>query len=150
MQHHSSQHHPTTSYRPITPRLQFHKTYTLPSGSLADDYHVYGLKWGPFGITTYIDTPSNVVLQASFDQPMFGRGPTAQSSSGGPFYPASGIDDPWASSPNPNACPFDQEFYLIMNVAVGGTANYFPDGFGEWSVCAWRTAWPWCRCRMIM
>jgi len=33
--------------------------------------------------------------------------------------------NPWALSPNPNA-PFDQDFYLILNVAVGGTSGYFP------------------------
>lgn len=26
--------------------------------------------------------------------------------------------------------PFDQKFYLIFNVAVGGTNGYFPDGMG--------------------
>ncbi len=26
-----------------------------------------------------------------------------------------------------NAAPFDQEFYLILNLAVGGTMNYWPD-----------------------
>jgi len=26
------------------------------------------------------------------------------------------------------AAPFDQSFYLIMNVAVGGTNGWFPDG----------------------
>jgi hypothetical protein len=33
--------------------------------------------------------------------------------------------NPWGLSPNPNA-PFDQSFYLILNVAVGGTSGYFP------------------------
>jgi len=26
--------------------------------------------------------------------------------------------------------PFDQEFYIILNVACGGVSNYFPDGPG--------------------
>jgi hypothetical protein len=30
-----------------------------------------------------------------------------------------------------NAAPFDQDFYLIMNVAVGGTNGWFPDGQGD-------------------
>lgn len=34
-------------------------------------------------------------------------------------------NNPWADSLNNNA-PFDQEFYLILNVAVGGTNGYFP------------------------
>ena len=29
------------------------------------------------------------------------------------------------------AAPFDQEFYLIMNVAAGGTSGWFPDGVGD-------------------
>lgn len=38
------------------------------------------------------------------------------------------LDNPWRGQPN-NA-PFDQNFYLIFNLAVGGTNGYFPDGVG--------------------
>jgi len=43
--------------------------------------------------------------------------------------------NPWRHSNATNQAPFDQEFYLIMNVAVGGTNGYFPDGQGgkPWS-----------------
>lgn len=37
------------------------------------------------------------------------------------------FDNPWEGRKN-NA-PFDQPFYLIMNVAVGGTSGFFPDGY---------------------
>jgi hypothetical protein len=37
------------------------------------------------------------------------------------------LSNPWQDSSNLNA-PFDQRFYLVMNVAVGGTNGYFPDG----------------------
>ncbi len=37
----------------------------------------------------------------------------------------SGRDNPWEGAAN-GAAPFDQEFYIIMNVAVGG--NFFPPG----------------------
>ncbi len=37
--------------------------------------------------------------------------------------------NPWASGAV-NA-PFDQRFYLIMNLAVGGTNGYFADGLGD-------------------
>lgn len=41
-------------------------------------------------------------------------------------------DNPWAGR-GKNA-PFDQKFYVIFNVAVGGTGGYFPDGNGKpWS-----------------
>lgn len=41
--------------------------------------------------------------------------------------------NPWNGEPN--AAPFNREFYLIMNLAVGGTAGYFPDGMSgkPWS-----------------
>jgi hypothetical protein len=35
--------------------------------------------------------------------------------------------DPWTKSGNPST-PFDQPFYLILNVAVGGSNNWFEDG----------------------
>lgn len=37
-----------------------------------------------------------------------------------------GLDNPWKY--NSPMAPFDQEFYLIFNVAVGGTNGFFPDG----------------------
>lgn len=46
----------------------------------------------------------------------------------------SGRDNPWETSPNKNA-PFDKPFYLIINLAVGGTNGYFRDGVASkpWS-----------------
>ena len=35
--------------------------------------------------------------------------------------------NPWGYTGN-DATPFDQEFYLILNVAVGGTNGWFDDG----------------------
>lgn len=43
---------------------------------------------------------------------------------GGIFVNNSLIQNPWASSPNRGA-PFDQEFYLVMNVAVGSRNGWF-------------------------
>ena len=36
-------------------------------------------------------------------------------------------DNPWAYESDLNA-PFNRKFFLILNVAVGGTNGYFPDG----------------------
>ena len=38
-----------------------------------------------------------------------------------------GVNNPWQYETDKNA-PFNKEFYLIFNVAVGGTNDYFPDG----------------------
>nr|XP_002730539.1 PREDICTED: beta-1,3-glucan-binding protein-like [Saccoglossus kowalevskii] len=37
------------------------------------------------------------------------------------------VMNPWANSPNKMA-PFDKEFYIVMNVAVGGTNGFFWEG----------------------
>jgi len=58
-----------------------------------------------------------VVLKVPFTQDFFSRGQ----------FPA-GTDNPWAG--RGKGAPFDQEFYLIFNVAVGGVSGYFPDGQG--------------------
>lgn len=42
----------------------------------------------------------------------------------------SALYNPWAQTGQYNT-PFDQSFYLILNVAVGGTNGFFPDGVGN-------------------
>ncbi|KAF9974719.1 hypothetical protein BGZ73_001838 [Actinomortierella ambigua] len=96
-----------------------HQEYTLPNGKLfSDDFHTFTLDWRPTGLTTYVD--DHKVLDVRFDN-MFSKG----------SFP-SWVQNLWEGS---DAAPFDQEFYLLMNVAVGGTAGYFPDGVGNkpWS-----------------
>lgn len=39
-------------------------------------------------------------------------------------------NDPWSVTGRYNT-PFDQAFYLILNVAVGSTNGYFADGYGS-------------------
>jgi hypothetical protein len=33
---------------------------------------------------------------------------------------------------NPVIAPFDEQFFLILNVAVGGTGGYFPGRLFSW------------------
>ncbi|KAF9292955.1 hypothetical protein BGZ74_011911, partial [Mortierella antarctica] len=96
-----------------------HAEHILPHGrSFADEFHVFTLDWTPEGLKTYVD--DDLLLDVPFNN-MFKKGK----------FPA-WMDNPWEGS---DTAPFDQEFYLIMNVAVGGTAGYFPDGVGNkpWS-----------------
>lgn len=99
-----------------------HKDYKH-SESLANDFHIYGLYWNEDGLYTYIDKPENKVLEVDFkEQSFFKRGE----------FPST-TDNPWVGEPN--AAPFNREFHLIMNLAVGGTNSYFPDGMAgkPWS-----------------
>lgn len=71
--------------------------------------------WTEDRITTYIDDESNKVLDVDITN-LWEKG----------NFPST-FDNPWKYSNNTNA-PFDKEFYIVMNVAVGGTSGYFPDG----------------------
>lgn len=100
------------------PFMKTHKTYSLNSGTFNDNFHTFGLVWTPTRIYSYVDSENNKVLDLPINQDFWTLGN---------FPPP--YENPWRSSINKNA-PFDQEFYLIFNVAVGGTSGYFPDGVG--------------------
>ena len=75
--------------------------------------------WDQNLLYTYLDNDSNRILTVDMTKETFWQK--------GNFPPSA--NNPWQYSPNKNA-PFDQEFFLIINMAVGGTSNYFPDGLG--------------------
>ena len=57
----------------------------------------------------------------------------------------SALNDPWSQTGRSNT-PFDQPFYLILNVAVGCTNGFFKDGvaskpWGDESLTAPREFW---------
>ncbi|CRK95824.1 CLUMA_CG009276, isoform A [Clunio marinus] len=80
-----------------------------------EDFHVYRLIWTNESITFQIDNDTVGVVEA-------GAGFWAR---GG--FEETGRENPWRRS-NSLMAPFDQEFYLIINLAVGGV-NFFPDNF---------------------
>lgn len=91
-----------------------HAEYTHTS-DLSDGMHDYGLEWTPDYIKTTID--GKQVLYYQFDQDSFTKG----------GFPKN-VANPWQYESEKSA-PFNQEFYIVMNVAVGGTNDYFPDGW---------------------
>lgn len=84
--------------------------------------HKFGLEWSQKYLFTYIDTRLLQVLYTNFDQPLWERGAFPLSDSNG-----TRLQDVWSKTGRKQT-PFDQEFYLIMNVAVGGTNGWFEDG----------------------
>ena len=92
--------------------------YCMSSGNLNDDFHTYGLSWSEEGIYTYIDDDSNRVLDMPFTTSFWELGGWNETQ----------FDNPWRGQPD--HAPFDQNFFLIFNLAVGGTNGYFPDGMG--------------------
>ena len=85
-------------------------------------FHTYGLEWSEKYIFTYIDSRLLQVLYTDFNKPFWQKGRFAPSTSNG-----TRLVDPW-SQIGRDSTPFDQDFYLILNVAVGGTNGWFQDG----------------------
>jgi hypothetical protein len=73
------------------------------------------LYWSEDRLYTYFDDPSNIILDVDMSTKSFWE------KGAFPNY----FDNPWYGLKN---APFDQEFYIIINLAVGGTAGYFADG----------------------
>ncbi|KAH7055525.1 concanavalin A-like lectin/glucanase domain-containing protein [Macrophomina phaseolina] len=86
-----------------------------------DGFHTYGIEWTDSYIFTYIDTRLLQVMYHPFKKSFWDLGNFPVATANG-----TRLSNPWASGAK-NA-PFDQEFYLILNVAVGGTNGWFTDG----------------------
>lgn len=94
----------------------------LHRDDFGDDFHTYGVEWSEDYIFTWIDDRVTKVLQVDFGKKhgtMYERGKFSTLVTEG-FVPP----NVWADATGWNA-PFDQEFYLILNVAVGSTTGYF-------------------------
>lgn len=86
------------------------------------DYHTYGLEWSEKYIFSFIDTRLLQVLYTRFGKPFWQRGDFPPSDANG-----TRLVDPWSQTGR-GSTPFDQDFYLLLNVAVGGTNGWFEDG----------------------
>jgi len=67
------------------------------------------------------------LIDLRFNVPFWERGNFPATISNGSQQVA--LQNPWQG--RPNSAPFDQPFYLILDVAVGGTNGWFPDDTAE-------------------
>lgn len=84
------------------PHSQKQGTYVLKEGNFADEFHVFACEWEPGEIRFYVD---NELYYTEHDW----------------FTKRNGYDE--VTYP----APFDQPFYMILNVAVGGSWVGYPD-----------------------
>lgn len=84
------------------PHREGQETYKLANGNFSDEYHTFSCEWEPGKIRWYVD---GILYHTENDwySKTEGVGTVA--------YPA----------------PFDQPFYMILNLAVGGSWVGFPD-----------------------
>ena len=91
-------------------------TYRLPeAGGGIDAFHVYALEWEPGTLRWYVDGTLTQTQASWWSSSVKQNGPTAVVPRG-------------ESDLNPWPAPFDQPFYLVMNLAVGGKFLGDPDG----------------------
>ncbi|GAC96000.1 glycoside hydrolase [Pseudozyma hubeiensis SY62] len=87
-----------------------------------DGFETFGLEWDEDSIWTWRGSRARRVLEKKFDRDMWSSSHFQTSTSNGTV-----VDNPWKASKHAKIAPFDQDFYLILNVAVGGTNGYFAD-----------------------
>jgi len=114
--------------------LQTSAKHYLRRSDYSKGFHTFGLEWSENYLYTYIDNRLAQTLSVGF-------GP-----SGNNMWARSGLakkgladEDPWSQTGRYNT-PFDQDFYLILNVAVGGTGGYFADSVGGKPWVDWGSA----------
>lgn len=94
-----------TSYGTIhygNPHSESQGSYTLEEGTFSEEYHVFDVEWEPGKISWYVDEKL-IHTESSWYSATEGQGEIT--------YPA----------------PFDQPFYIILNLAVGGNWPGNPD-----------------------
>lgn len=94
-----------TSYGTIhygNPHSESQGSYTLEEGTFSEEYHVFDVEWEPGKISWYVDGKL-IHTESSWYSATEGQGEIT--------YPA----------------PFDQPFYIILNLAVGGNWPGNPD-----------------------
>ncbi|CAG9855666.1 unnamed protein product [Phyllotreta striolata] len=105
----------TLHWGPDPAHNQWEKTHYEKNlnGGFDKDFHKYQLEW----------TPEHI--QLSIDDAVVGT----VTPPGGGFWELgnlqqTGMQNLWTNS---KMAPFDQNFYIILNLAIGGTSYYFPD-----------------------
>lgn len=100
----------------------------IPLSFLPGEFHTYGMDWTPQFLRIWVDDPIYALLQWDFLlDPIDNFGLPATNPSTG-----AAMISPWTIS-NHKSAPFDESFYLIMNVAVGGQSGYFDTKDAPWS-----------------
>ncbi|KAF5353816.1 hypothetical protein D9758_010572 [Tetrapyrgos nigripes] len=115
------------NWGPLTWLNAVSKTYgwwQLRRGSYDKDFHTYSLEWTEDFIRIYVDSRLHNMMDLRVKKGFWDRGDFPAVVQNGSDVIA--LQDPWVNGTK--AAPFDQRFYLILNVAVGGTNGWFPDG----------------------
>lgn len=81
-------------------------THALPGGSTVSDWHTYAVEWTPGEIRFFVDEVQTCSYRHWWSCSRLQDG--------------QGVEAAGEADLNPWPAPFDQPFYLILNIAVGG------------------------------
>ncbi|KZV97547.1 concanavalin A-like lectin/glucanase [Exidia glandulosa HHB12029] len=96
-------------------------------GIYSEKWHTFVVEWNEEFIWIYLDTRTVRIFNLKFNKPFWDRGDFPPVFNNGTHDEV--LPNPWQGAGN--IAPFDQDFYLILNVAVGGTNGWFPDNIGD-------------------
>lgn len=99
---------------PFPKRSLITNVHPLPGGSTVADWHVYAVEWEPGEIRFFVDD-----IPIATHRHWWSCSKTAED--------GAGLEPRRASDLNAWPAPFDQPFYLVMNVAVGGNFPGVPN-----------------------
>ncbi|KAL1849605.1 hypothetical protein Daus18300_013212 [Diaporthe australafricana] len=114
---------------------------TQRRGDFTNEFHTFGIEWTDKYIYMYLDNRLTQVLYTKFhaDKTLWQKGGFSEKSENDTL-----LADPWSNTTSTTGnAPFDQEFYLILNVAVGARNGWFSDGKGSkpWVDAATNAQW---------
>ncbi|KAH9855587.1 concanavalin A-like lectin/glucanase [Lenzites betulinus] len=108
--------------------------WSQKQSSYDKDFHVYAIEWTPDWMRFYVDSRlqamMNLKITGKGGKNFFQRGNYPATSTNGSAV-AVVVEDIWSAQGGSAAAPFDQEFYLILDLAAGGTSGWFPDNVGN-------------------
>jgi hypothetical protein len=109
----------TLHYGPYWPYNGYEKTHYETQSPVDQgydrDFHVYGIEWTNAHLKFFLDGAE----VGSVVPPAGGFWELGE-------FP-NDVENPWVGAENPRMAPFDSEFYLLINLACGGTNGFFPD-----------------------
>ncbi|KAL1794873.1 hypothetical protein ACET3X_006689 [Alternaria dauci] len=107
--------------------IHTHGTSFFRRTDFASSWHTFGLEWTEDYLFLYLDSRLKQVMYFKFNEKnkLWNKGGfNGLTTSNGTLF-----EDPWKQG-GKNA-PFDEKFYLILNVAVGAQNGWFFDGEGN-------------------
>lgn len=103
---------------------QTYKKHSLRHTTYSAGFNTFSLEWSQKYLFTSVNNRLQQVLYTPFINPLWNEGRFEDKTDRN----GTGFSNPWSQGAL-NA-PFDQPFYLILNVAVGGTNAWFKDAEG--------------------